>query len=268
MGCYPSKLRRNVHPSHRSGKTTASGQGVSVPAPSGGPQLGPVPHRDDAGQLITHQDFDLDRDALIEALDHMGRYLDNQGVTARVVTLGGAVNTIYLRSRPSTRVVHFFMDDPRSPLHTVIHEAACSAARSSTESPGVILGPDWFNNATQLLMDRQVQTRLVGEALQQNTVVHELRGQRGGLIVYAAPWAYAFCTKLDRLCGTYRKQYVMRDAVMYLHEYLRSSNKHSVTRGEVTEWCQEYRKKMTDAVLDEVNSQYSHAYNRQAIIRA
>lgn len=77
----------------------------------------PPPYRDAAGQPITHQDFDLGRNTLIQTFNRMGEYLDRQGITARVVAVGGAVNTIHLRSRQSTHDVDFFMDDPQSPIH-------------------------------------------------------------------------------------------------------------------------------------------------------
>jgi hypothetical protein len=107
----------------------------------------------------------------------MGQYLDQRGVNATVVTVGGAVNTVYLQSRRSTHDVDFFLATPTVAEHTVIHEAARSAARSERSQRGEI-GANWFNNATQLLMGRDIQARLAQSALQQNVIVHQYRGLR------------------------------------------------------------------------------------------
>lgn len=136
----------------------------------------PPPYRDARGRPIQHQSYELDRNQLIQTLNHVGQYLDQHGVTANIVTVGGAVNTIYLQSRRSTHDVDFFLADPGSPQHQVIHEAARLAAQPS-QAP---LGAEWLNNATQLLMGRDVQANLARAAFQQNTIVHQYHGQRGG----------------------------------------------------------------------------------------
>jgi len=107
----------------------------------------PPTYRDISGMPITHQDFEFDRDTIIRALDHMGQYLDQRGVNATVVTVGGAVNTVYLQSRHSTHDVDFFLATPTAAEHTVIHEAARSSAHSERSQRGEI-GANWFNNAT------------------------------------------------------------------------------------------------------------------------
>lgn len=261
MGCGGSAPGRDDMPAPRPRPQ------IAVSGPTGGPQMVPTPYRDERGRPITHMDFDLDRETLIRALNHMGQYLDQQGVTARVVTVGGAVNTIYLQSRSSTHDVDFFMEDPQAPVHQFIHEAARSAARSSAATRGVTLGANWFNNATQLLIGAQIQAQLTAEAVQQNTIVHQYRGQRGGIIIYAAPWAYAFCGKLNRLCEQNARPYDLDDAVVYLHEYLGVTHKSSVSKNDIFHWCQQYRKNATETVLDRVNNQFYQRYGHQVIHR-
>ena len=260
MGCGSSKGDRD-----ESAPRPAEQQ-IAISGPTGGPQLVPPAYRDAAGRPITHQDFQLDRNTLIHALNHMGRYLDQRGVTVRVVTVGGAVNTIYLQSRQSTHDVDFVLEDPTSPQHQFIHEAARSAARSAAANQRVQLGANWFNNATQMLMSRQVQSSIARAAVQQNTIVHQYSGQQGGLIVYAAPWAYAFCGKLNRLCETNPRPYDISDAVVYLHEFLRTTGRQSVTRSEILGWCQEFGKNATNAVLDQVGNQYYQTYGQRVIL--
>ena len=259
MGCGGSK-----EASHELRQLPAR---MVVSAPSGGPQLVPPAYRNAAGRPITHQDFELDRSTLIQALDHMGRYLDSQGVTVNVVTVGGAVNTIYLRSRRTTHDVDFFLEDPTSSQHQVIHEAARSAARYATANLQAQLGANWFNNATQMLMSRAVQQRLAKNAFRQNTILHQYRGQRGGIVVYVAPWSYGFCGKLNRLCETNHRSYDADDAVTYLHEYLRTAGRQTVSAGEVAKWCHEYGKNVTDAVLSQVNNKYYELHGRRVIVR-
>lgn len=257
MGCGCSKP--DAHSD--SARPTNPAQHGAIAAPTGGPLMVPPPYRDARGRPIQHQSHELDRDQLIQALNHVGQYLDQHGVTANIVTVGGAVNTIYLQSRRSTHDVDFFLADPSSPQHQIIHEAARSAARSS-QAP---LGAEWLNNATQLLMGRDVQENLARAAFQQNTIVHQNHGQRGGVVVYAAPWSYAFCGKLNRLCEANPRPYDIQDAVVYLHEYLATTGHQTVRASEVHQWGREYRKKVTDDVLNQVDTLYYQTYSHHAI---
>ncbi|KAK7425301.1 hypothetical protein QQZ08_008198 [Neonectria magnoliae] len=92
------------------------------------------------------------------------------------------------------------------------------------------------------------------------TVVFE----RGGLKVYAAPWQYAFCRKLNRLCDTDPRPYDLTDAVVYLHECFREGVRETVGIRRVRQWCQHFNKIMTDEVLRRVDEAYE-AYGRRAI---
>ena len=263
MGCGHSQPEpaQPVRPARAQnpGQNTAS-------MPIGGPVMVPPTYRDASGRPITHQDFELDRDTIIRALDQMGQYLDRRGVNATVMTVGGAVNTVYLQSRRSTHDVDFFLATPTAPEHTVIHEAARSAAHSE-RSQGGELGANWFNNATQLLMGRDIQARLAQSALEQNVIVHQYRGPRGGIVVYAAPWAYAFCGKLNRLCESNARSYDIADAVCYLHQYLVANNRQIVSAQEIKQWCRDFGKNVTDGVLDQVNARYNTTYGTLPIAR-
>jgi hypothetical protein len=226
----------------------------------------PPAYRDGSGKPIAHQDFELDRETIVRALDHMGRYLDQRGVSVTAMTVGGAVNTIYLRTRRSTHDVDFFLATPTAAEHNIIHEAARSAARSE-RSQRAEIGANWFNNATQLLMGRDIQAELARGAIQQNVIVHQYRGSRGGIVVYAAPWSYAFCGKLNRLCESNYRTYDLDDAVSYLHQYLRAHSRRTVSAGEIKQWCRSFRKNVTDAVLDKVNARYDATHRMQPISR-
>jgi hypothetical protein len=263
MGCGNSKPEP-AQPA-QPGRVQGPGQNTAS-MPTGRPVMVPPTNRDASGRPITHQDFELDRDTIIRALDHMGQCLDQLGVDATVVTVGGAVNTVYLQSRRSTHDIDFFLATPTAAEHTVIHEATRSAAHSE-RSQRVGIGAKWFNNATQLLMGRDIQACLAQSALQQNVIVYQYRGPRGGIVAYAAPWAYAFCGKLNRLCESNARSYDIADAVSYLHQYLLANSRQTASAAEIKQWCRDFGKKVTDGVLDQVNARYNTTYRTRPISR-
>lgn len=191
----------------------------------------------------------------------MAQFLDQRGVRAQLVTVGGAVNTLYLRSRDSTHDVDFFLENANAQIHHTLHEAA----RFANRQRGGSLGAEWLNNATQLFMSGPLQQQLFNAALEQGTVVFEHWGSRGGLRVYAAPWSYAFCGKLNRLCESNPRPYDMADAVVYLHNYLQGSGKQTFGAGRIRQWCQQFSKKVTDEVLRHVDEAYYRTYGVRVI---
>lgn len=219
--------------------------------------LVPPPYRDRHGLPIQHASSELDRETIFEALSDMAAFLDQRGIRTQLVTVGGAVNTLYLQSRESTHDVDFFLENANASTHHVVHEAA----RFANRQRGGRLGAEWLNNATQLFMPAQLQQTLYKAALEQRTIIFK----RGGLTVYAAPWAYAFCGKLNRLSDENPRPYDLEDAVVYLHEYLRGTGHQTVSARLVREWCQRFNKKMTDELLQRVDKAYRKKYGRPAI---
>jgi hypothetical protein len=139
----------------------------------------------------------------------------------------------------------------------MIHEAA----RHANRQLGGALGAEWFNNSTQIMMGRRVQEDLADSAFKQGTVIF----QNSGLRIYAAPWSYAFCGKLNRLCTEAPRPYDLADAVVYLHEYLQTNGRQSVSASRVYRWCQGFGKNVTEAVLRSVDKAYRRKYGRTAI---
>ena len=219
--------------------------------------LVPPPYRDQHGRPIQHSASELDRKAIIEALGDMAGFLEQRGVRTRLVTVGGAVNTLYLQSRQSTHDVDFFLESANATTHHAIHEAA----RFANRKRGGRLGAEWLNNATQLFMPAPLQQALFAGALEQGVVVFEQRG----LQVYAAPWSYAFCGKLNRMCEENPRPYDLADAVVYLHEHFRETKRKNISSRKVQEWCQRYNKAMTDSVLRRVDEAYYQKYRQRAI---
>lgn len=252
MGCSSSKSTRDdiELPSRRP-------QQITVSEPTGGPILVPPPYRDPGGRPIQHSSFELDADTLRAALDDMASFLDQRGVRAQLATVGGAVNTLYLRSRQSTHDIDFFLNESKSSLHHVLHEAARFANRQRSGR----LGAEWFNNATQLFMPAKLQQQLFDAAVEQGAKVYD----RGGLTVYAGPWPYALCGKLNRLSDADSRTYDLADATVYLHEYFRTSRRSNVGVRQIQKWCNQFSQKTTEGVLRRLDEAYYQTYDRRAI---
>lgn len=221
----------------------------------------PPIYRDAGGRPIQHASASLTKNQIHQALELMASHLQQHGVMVNAVAVGGAVNTMYLKSRQTTHDVDFFLRNPSAPEHNMIHQAA----RHANRQLGGSLGADWFNNTTQIMMGRRVQEDLATAAFKQNTIIFQSGDQKGGLRIYAAPWSYAFCGKLNRLCEERPRPYDLADAVVYLHEHLRSRNRQSVSAKEVYGWCKAYGKKVTEIVLRRVEEAYYNQYGRRAI---
>ena len=173
------------------------------------------------------------------------------------VAVGGAVNTMFLRTRSTTHDVDFSHEDYRSPELNLLNQATQYAITHS-EAP---LGNNWLNNTTILMVPTALQTVLAREARQQNDIVF----QEPGLTVYAAPWEYAFCAKLDRMHKRDRRPYDIDDARIYLRRYIEKHRDPGVNINEVRGWAARYKTQATDAIVREVDVHYHNQYRHGAI---
>lgn len=114
-------------------------------------------------------------------------------------------------------------------------------------------------------LGQDVQQSLAKAAFEQNIVIFDGMSSSGGLKVYAAPWSYAFCGKLNRLCEESYRPYDVADAVVYLHELLQADNASEISMEQVSKWCKLYGKKTTRDVLQSVDDEYFRRYNRRVI---
>ncbi|KAJ3514626.1 hypothetical protein NM208_g15044 [Fusarium decemcellulare] len=256
MGCNHSRYEREME--------SRPIRPVTISDPMGGPVMIPPMFRDASGRPIQHESSDLSRRQILEAFQHMAEYLDECGVSTSVVVVGGAVNTVYLRSRQSTHDVDFFLDDPASKDYISLH----NAAKFANTQTGGRLGEEWFNNSTQLFMARDVQTALVREAKRQNELVFEKHGNNGGLKVYAAPWQYALCSKLNRLCDINPRSYDMADAVVYLYRYLCTTGQGYVNAQIMYEWCRWYNQNISKEILKQLDENFCRSYGYKPIARS
>lgn len=86
----------------------------------------------------------------------MAKELGKQRREATIVVAGGAVNTLYLRSRSMTGDVNFFLAYPDHPDRQAIMAAADKAQASDPEH----LDRTWINTAVTAFFKGDVQSRL------------------------------------------------------------------------------------------------------------
>jgi hypothetical protein len=123
-----------------------------------------------------------------------------------------------------------------------------------------------LNNHTVLFIPPQLRADLTDEAYQQNEVIF----QEGGLTVLAAPWHYAFCSKLDRISGSTNlgqtKPYDLSDAIAYLLRYLEINRTRTVTAVQVHAWAANFRIRIGQGVLEMVNAEFQRAHGWAPIV--
>ncbi|KAG1792536.1 hypothetical protein EV424DRAFT_1336413, partial [Suillus variegatus] len=133
------------------------------------------------------------------------KHLKSKKKQITVVAVGGAINTILLRSRASTADVDFFsLDTANNP---VLRDGIKSAAKTMQ------LGEGWMNNHTALFIAPNTKTNLHNEAISDGAVIFD----EPGLQVLAAPRMYCLVAKLEKAGKRGNaKSYDMSDASQYL----------------------------------------------------
>ncbi|KAF5700501.1 hypothetical protein FGLOB1_10742 [Fusarium globosum] len=205
------------------------------------------------------QDFpetsELSRQQIIDAFQHMAEYLNECGTYVNCAVVGGVVNTLYLRHRETTPDVEFLLHDPASKEYITLSNAASFANKKAQGT----LGEQWFNNSMQFFVPRNVQVDILQWAKDQHQVIFEHRGNYGGLTVYAAPWDYALCSKLNSLYDNIRAD-DMEDAVAYLHRYLTLTRQESLNGNQVNDWCRKYHQDVSREVLNRLGEAYARKH--------
>ncbi|KAJ6482838.1 hypothetical protein C8R47DRAFT_1132838 [Mycena vitilis] len=168
--------------------------------------------------LTTHQ--------LLSALTSVANILHEQGKSIKIVTIGGAVNTLLLQSRATTSDVDFFYSthNDNADISNLVRIAESVAKKSSDLTDG-----QWLNNHTSSFIEASVLKRLYREAVHQNRLVFD----SSSLIVYAAPWPFALVQKMLRYSSEERKSYDMDDAIAYLKEMSEPPTSHKT----VVDWA-------------------------------
>lgn len=251
MGNDPSKQSRN--PEHHSAKAGARFSHIS--GPSGGLQMIPTPQRDGTGRPIVHRSFEINRDQLLLAFEHMAEYLRQQGAGLTIYVAGGAVNTIYLRSRHATGDVDFFGANEQSRL---LKDASKYAQQRSISQ----LGANWFNNSMSLFLNRALEQDLIAASRRQAAILFN----KPGLTVYAVPWEYALCGKTDRLSKPDKRVYDAEDAVAYLRQCVKANGGRAIQAQQVEGWAQRYNKAVSVGVLMEIDTLYKIKHGEHGLI--
>lgn len=193
----------------------------------------------------------LNRDQLNAALSGVAHYLAHHGANITIVTVGGAVNAILLRSRNSTEDVDFFTARLSNAEMNLLNNAIAHVCNSMP--PGAI-GREWLNNRIiNLLNAPGLRERLFQMAVEQNQIVF----QQPGLTVLAAPWKFMFAAKIDRMTTSTWRKYDATDAAHFLHQYIRAHDGRRVTLELMDQWAKEFgRPKPSRRVIQEVNTVY------------
>ena len=94
------------------------------------------------------------KEKIEEGFKFVAKYLASKGLNVSIVTVGGAVNTVFLKSRASTSDVDFFYrtKDAGSKDINVMHEVA-AAGKLAEKQLG--LGEQWLNNHTVTFIEVQ-----------------------------------------------------------------------------------------------------------------
>ncbi|KAL2024332.1 hypothetical protein VTK56DRAFT_8814 [Thermocarpiscus australiensis] len=197
---------------------------------------------DKHGMPVQQVTRDVDRDTLLAALNHVSAYLaQRHGRHISLIAVGGAVNTLLLRSRAATHDVDVFGSDFDNQARMLVDEAMHDAQQHIHG-----LGTDWLNTETQLYFTPALEQDLTSGAIKQGRKVYS----GPGLTVYAAPWEYAFCAKVDRLLKRDRaRPYDLSDAVAYIHEYIRHHGNQPVPVATAVGWSRKYGTQMTEDIL-------------------
>ena len=244
------------------------GCGSSRDAPQQGPrplQIGapqdmmmhvPAPRLDAVGNPIRVQDYDIDNQTLDMALRNVARYLHSRGEDLTIICSGGVINLLFPKTRQTTHDVDFFGTNLNNSQRRMLSEAA-RYAEQQTSRP---LGEEWLNNEMMLWLAPDVHRALTHTALQRNIVVFQAQG----LKVVAAPWSYAFCSKLNRVADPRtRRAYDTSDAVSYLHEILlQRRDRRPVSVQDVQGWASQYGLQVQRNALRDVAQLYQQRYRR------
>ena len=103
------------------------------------------------------------------------------------------------------------------------------------------------------------------EAVEQREIVFSA----DGLTVYAAPWRYALCTKLDRLSKAGSRTYDMADAVAYLERLIAKKSKaEPVKISEVKTWAGEFKFTVpSDELVNRLGIEYRNKTGKTGIVQ-
>ena len=254
MGCGSSKEARGKRPARQ------QGAGVAIGAPQDVQIHMPRNRADAHGVPIPQSTYEIDRLTLRSALSDVAAFLHQRRAQLTLVAVGGAVNTLFLRTRSSTHDIDVFGSNLNNSDRMLLDEGMQYAIRKS----GSPLGTDWLNTENQMWLSPTLHRELTNEANQQNVVVFD----SPGLKVLAAPWYYAFSGKIQRLLsgGNQVRSYDLADAVHYLDRIIRQQEGQPVSVGMIEGWAGRFHHTTSkNYLLKTVNTEYQRKFGKRGI---
>ncbi|KAM7211401.1 hypothetical protein V8F06_013225 [Rhypophila decipiens] len=116
-----------------------------------------------------------------------------------------------------------------------------------------------INTETEMWMTGPAEKDLTHAVAEQNVRLYE--GQ--GLIVYLAPWDYAFTGKVHRIQtgGGNVRDYDLADAAHYMHQYIFAHSNRPVKAGMIQEWAKKWRGyEVKASILARIQTEYKRHY--------
>jgi hypothetical protein len=187
------------------------------------------------------------------ALEVVAKELQKRKQSVTIVAVGGAINTVLLKTRASTADVDFFGIDKRLP------PGLTDAIKAAVKTVGINEG--WLNNHTALFIDNDRINSLFAEAVNDNTIIFK----KPGLTVLAAPWRYCLVAKLDKAGKSGAKAYDIDDAAAYLHELVKKTS-GPVTKAKLRMWAKEFNISLSEGPIGKLATTYQAKYGKAGVI--
>lgn len=187
------------------------------------------------------------------ALEVVAKELSKRKQSVTIVAVGGAINTVLLKTRASTADVDFFGVDKRLP------PGFNDAIKAAVKSVGINEG--WLNNHTALFIGNDRINSLFTEAVNDNIIIFK----KPGLTVLAAPWRYCLVAKLDKAGKSGAKAYDIDDAAAYLHELVKQTS-GPVTKAKLQMWAKEFNVSVLESSVSRLATTFKAKYGTAGVI--
>jgi len=202
------------------------------------------------------------KEKIEQGLKVVAGHLHAKGLNVSIVTVGGAVNTVLLKTRAATGDVDFFYRTKSSGSHDaqLVHEVVEGGKLAEAK---LGLGQQWLNNHTVVFIEEGTINDLYAEAIQQKAIVFTAQG----LTVYAAPWVYSMMAKLDRAAKPGAKSYDLTDAVDYLDRAIKLRGGRAVKKSELKTWATHYKLTVpSEALIERLNNGYKAKHGKDGVV--
>lgn len=258
MGAKISKLTKQPKKGKGTLEHAARPHIEHTSAPENLLRIVPQQKRNSLGLPVEPRQYELTADVIELALSTVADffYQNNEHIT--IVTVGGAINTLMLNSRKTTRDVDFFGTDITDYQYDLLENAL---DRAIEENP-VPLGGKWLSSQGRVSIGTALETQLTKAAIEQGEMVFK----QPGLTVFAAPWHFGIAGKLDRISKPERRGYDVADAVAYLRMWSMVNENRAVTRAELKNWAKMFGKICSDEAIDNIKDAYYNEYGLHAVV--